>query len=127
VKAKAEYFGMKFYQLAEFPGSVRFTIGYDDEKGVEHHLLGDGILTIDKTEGSYAYGPELQIHVRFTTELKEKLARAFNNGHDRIEICMPVSEGLSFLYNAMMGFEKLPRGKVSEKQQRAIEKVEDFL
>jgi hypothetical protein len=128
MKAKAEYFGIKFYELAKFPFPVRFTIGYDDEKG-EHHLMGDGILTVDKTEGSYAYGPELQIHLRFTGKVKEKLERAFNNGHDRIEICMAESEGINFFYNALMGFQNLPKPQdnTASKPRRAMEKVADFV
>lgn len=130
VEAKAVYYGksdvpLKFYQLAEYPGEVRFTIGYDDERG-EHHLLGDGILTVDKTEGSYAYGPEIQIHLRFTTRLKEKLERAINNGHDRIEICMAESEGINFFYNALVGYQKLPKIQAS-KPGKPLVKVEDFL
>jgi hypothetical protein len=128
MKAKAEYFGIKFYELAKFPFPVRFTIGYDDEKG-EHHLMGDGILTVDKTEGSYAYGPELQIHLRFTGKLMEKLERAFNNGHDRIEICMAENEGINFFYNALMGYQNLPkpRDNTTSKPGKPLVKVEDFL
>jgi hypothetical protein len=131
MEPKAVYFGksdmpLKFYQLAEYPGPVRFTVGYDDDQG-EHHLLGDGILTVDKTEGSYAYGPELQIHLRFTTQLKEKLERAVNNGHDRIEICMSEAEGINFLYDALVSFQKLPTGSAGNTTSKARTKVEDFL
>jgi len=133
MQAKAVYHGksdipMQFFELAQYPGTARFTIGYDDEKG-EHHLLGDGILTIDKTEGSYAYGPEIQIHLRFTTRLKEKLERAINNGHDRIEICMAEDEGINFFYNALMGYQKLPKpqGTTTSMPKRRMEKVADFV
>jgi copper homeostasis protein CutC len=64
--------------------------------------------------------------LRFTTKLKEKLERAFNNGHDRIEICMSEAEGLSFLYDALRGYENLPKNTTS-KPRRAMEKVEDFI
>ena len=122
LKPKATYYGksnipLDFYQLAQYPEPVRFTVGFDDESG-EHHLLGNGILTVDKTEGSYAYGPELQIHLRFTEPLKEKLARAVNNGHDRIEICMDETEGLNFFSRALRSYDYLPNPETKKSPRR---------
>jgi hypothetical protein len=134
LKPKATYYGksnvpLDFYELAQYPGEVRFTVGFDDKTG-EHHLLGNGILTVDKTEGSFAYGPELQFHLRFTEPLKEKLERAVNNGHDRIEICMDETEGLNFLWNALRGYERLPKKpemSVKKSPGKTYDKVADFM
>ena len=126
LKPKATYLGrsnvpLNFYELAEYPGEVRFTVGFDDETG-EHHLLGNGILTVDKTEGSFAYGPELQFHLRFTEPLTEKDVRAVNNGHNRIEICMGETEGLNFLWDALRGYEKLPKPSNHNLKRQLTEK-----
>ena len=122
-KAKADYFGCKFYELAKIEQPIKATVSYGDKR-----ILFEGTLSIDQTEGSYAYGSELQIHLWATEQPKEQ-ERALNNGYARIEICMPVTEGLSFLYDSLKSFQGPPEnGKLdSRKPQRAMEKVADFV
>lgn len=116
--AKADYFGCKFYELAKIEQPIRATVSYGDKR-----ILFEGTLSIDQTEGSYAYGPELQIHL-WATDQPQEQTRAFNKGYARIEICMPIGEGLSLLHDSFVQFYEAPKKNVNAKP---LEKIADFL
>jgi hypothetical protein len=97
-----QYFGCKFPNLATYKGLVTVTVSYNDPETKREIRLTfkDMNLDIDKTDGSWKYGPELQIHA-WNSEPPIVEVRAVNNGYSRIEVPMYVAKGQQLLKDAL--------------------------
>ena len=82
--AVTEYKGCKFPPLARCPVPVEATVCYANQR-----ITIEGELRFDRTEGSWKYGSQFQIHL-FTKNLPKFDKRAENNGYTRIEIAVPL-------------------------------------
>ena len=79
-KKKRDYNGLTIYELVSHP-VTHATVCVGDE-----HQKWTGTFTIDRTEGSYRYGDEVQFVVWSREPPKLKWERAPNSGYYRIEI-----------------------------------------
>ena len=94
-KKKRDYNGLSIYELVSHPVTHATVCG-----GAEHQKW-TGTFTIDRTEGSYRYGDEVQFVVWSHEPPKIKMERAPNDGYYRIEICIPEERALELLEEAV--------------------------
>lgn len=94
-KRKKDYFGLTIYELASHP------VTHATVCSGEEHQKWTGTFAIDRTEGSYRYGDEVQFVVWSTDPPKIKMERAPNDGYYRIEICIPKQEAVRLLETAL--------------------------
>ena len=90
-KKKRVYNGLQIFELVSHPVTHATVCS-----GAEHQKW-IGTFTIDRTEGSYRYGDEVQFVVWSREPPIIKSERAPNDGYYRIEICIPESEALELL------------------------------
>ena len=92
---KKEYNGLHIFELASYPTTHATSC---NEK---EHRLWSGTFFIDRTEGSYRYGDEVQFGLWSRTPPKIKQSRAANDGYYRIEICLPKEDAIQLLEMAL--------------------------
>ncbi|MFC1486617.1 hypothetical protein ACFLRN_02865 [Thermoproteota archaeon] len=92
---KRDYNGLSIFELASHPITHATVCS-----GAEHQKW-TGTFTIDRTEGSYRYGDEVQFVVWSLEPPKIKMERAFNDGYFRIEICIPKENAIHLLEDAL--------------------------
>jgi hypothetical protein len=142
MEAKATYHGCNFYEKAIVRDVVvKVEFGKQTVKKLRAFLKQNpdaeeiriGYImdfTIDQTKGSWAYGDECQFKTwRKNPDPKIELRVQDQNGYDRTETNMSVTEGLSFLYDSLKSFQG-PHENVkldSRKPRGAMEKVADFV
>ena len=95
-KRKRDYNGLTIFELASYPCS-HATVCSGEE-----HQKWSGTFTVDRTEGSYRYGDELQFVVWSREAPRIKMERAVNDGYYRIEICIPEQDAVRLLEEALM-------------------------
>ncbi len=118
---KREYNGLSIFELVSHPVTHATVCG-----GAEHQKW-TGTFTIDRTEGSYRYGDEVQFVVWSREPPKIKMNRARNGGYYRIEICVPEDKALELLEEAT---DKIRRKHIETSNEASHEdpqKVADFL
>jgi hypothetical protein len=139
---KAEFKGCKFYELA-LANNVRVKVEFGkqtvkalkmflrEHPDVEQLRIGFIMnVTLDQTEGSWAYPDEWQLKAwaeKPNAEIEYRVQD--QNGYDRVATYMPQAEGQNFFFNAFLNSQKLPmpHNNTASKPRRAMEKVEDFL
>jgi hypothetical protein len=138
---KAEFKGCKFYELA-LANNVRVKVEFGKQtvKALKAFLrqhpdaeqLRIGFimdLSLDQTEGSWAYGDEWQLKAWAEKPNAEIEYRVQNqNGYDRVATYMSRADGQNFYFNAFLNSQKLPKANTASKARdaRSIEKVADF-
>ena len=95
-KEKKEYNGLHIFELVSHP-CTHATVCTGNE-----HTKWKGQFTIDRTEGSYRYGNEIQFVVWSRDPPIIKNERAANDGYYRIEVCVPEDVGVRLLEDALM-------------------------
>ena len=120
-KKKREYNGLTIFELVSHPVTHATVCG-----GVEHQKW-TGNFTIDRTEGSYRYGNEIQFVLWSQDPPKIKLERAPNDGYFRIEICIPQEEAVQLLETALYRIYNSHRKEAVELPEKEAVMVVDFM
>ena len=97
---KRDYNGVAFYEMVSYPVTHATVCS-----GAEHQKW-TGTFTIDRTEGSYRYGDEVQFVVWSREPPVLKSERAPNGGYYRIEICIPKENAIHLLEDALTRLNK---------------------
>ena len=120
-KRKREYNGLTIYELVSHPVTHATVCG-----GAEHQKW-TGNFTIDRTEGSYHYGDEVQFVLWSTEPPRIKMERAANDGYFRIEICIPQDEAVQLLETALYRIYNAEKQKAAVLPEKEITKLADLL
>ncbi len=120
-KRKREYNGLTIFELVSHPVTHATVCG-----GAEHQKW-TGEFTIDRTEGSYRYGDEVQFVLWSREPPKIKMERAPNDGYFRIEICLPESVALELLEEAADRIRMKQIEAAEEASREDSLKVADFM
>ena len=120
-KKKREYNGLSIFELVSHPVTHATVCG-----GAEHQKW-TGNFTIDRTEGSYRYGDEVQFVLWSTEPPRIKMERAANDGYFRIEICIPQDEAVQLLETALYRIYNAEKQKAAVLPEKEVSKLVDLL
>lgn len=120
-KQKRDYFGLTIFELVEHP-VTHATVCCGEE-----HQKWTGTFTIDRTEGSYRYGDELQFVVWSHEPPTIKQERAINDGYYRIEICIPQQEAVSLLETALHRIYEAEKERLASLPEVTVSNIAELL
>lgn len=97
---KRYYKGVEIHELATSQVPVEATVAYGNKR-----LVFRGLCTVDKTQGSWKFGEQIQL-VLWTKEKVKVENRAENNGYNRIEIALPKEIGIRMIQEVAEGIKQ---------------------